>query len=119
MDKELKNRIAKRIGNNIAHLRGDRYNQAQLAQMLGISRSAIASYEAGNRIPNEEIQRKICDFFGVTPNYLRGIEDAVSFIDKDKELLIEIYNGGNSELKKDIVDYAIYRNNKEGGGNGY
>ncbi len=51
------------------------YTQAQAAGLLGISASAIGMYEQGRREPDLELTQKICDLYGITPNYLVN-EDA-------------------------------------------
>lgn len=43
-----------------------------LAKKLGVSYSAIAMYEQGNREPNNELALKICEIFNCTLDYLMG-----------------------------------------------
>ena len=43
-----------------------------LAKKLGVSYSAIAMYEQGNREPNNEIILKMCEIFNCTIDYLMG-----------------------------------------------
>ena len=45
------------------------YTQGQMADLLGISRSAVSMYETGNREPDLETLEK---FFNVDMNYLLG-----------------------------------------------
>ena len=52
------------IGRRLETLRGDR-TQAEVAEALGISQSAIAMYETGVRIPRDEIKVKLAEYFGV------------------------------------------------------
>ena len=53
-----------RIGKKIKELRLQKKMTAEdLAKALGISASAVIMYEAGNRIPRDEIKIKIADFF--------------------------------------------------------
>lgn len=47
-------------------------SQKDLADYLGITRQAVASYELSKRQPDYEILRKIADFFGVSIDYLLG-----------------------------------------------
>lgn len=49
--------------------------QKQVAEHLQISRSGYASYEIGQREPSFEMLRKICDFYGITADYLIGRTD--------------------------------------------
>ncbi len=54
--------------------------QPQLAERLGISRSAISMYERGEREPDSTTMEAIAKFFGVDMNYLYGMP-AVTFDD--------------------------------------
>ena len=54
-----------RIGNRLRDCRGDR-TMASVAEEMGISLSALANYESGIRIPNDEAKVLISKFYGVT-----------------------------------------------------
>jgi repressor LexA len=47
-------------------------SQSALASKLGVSKSAISMYEAGNRQPDFETEETIADFFNVSLDFLRG-----------------------------------------------
>lgn len=47
-------------------------NQSQLAQAIGVSRSAIGMYESGKREPDFMTLEKIADCFDVSIDYLHG-----------------------------------------------
>ncbi|MCL2556497.1 MAG: helix-turn-helix transcriptional regulator [Firmicutes bacterium] len=49
--------------------------QMQLAKELGFSRNTISQYERGEREPDFQTLKKLCDFFEVTSDYLLGFED--------------------------------------------
>lgn len=56
--------------------------QAELAEKLGVTYSAVSNYERGERVPNIETLETIADYFNVDMNYLLGktsIPRAVSF----------------------------------------
>lgn len=55
----------KTIGERLTKLRGTR-NQAEVAAACGISPSAVAMYERGDRVPRDEIKIKLAQFYGVT-----------------------------------------------------
>ena len=77
--------------------------QQQLADKLGISRSAVGMYEKGERDPNFETLELIADTFNVDMNYLLGkksttevIPDVYYLNDKTRKIAQEIYD--NDEL---------------------
>lgn len=77
--------------------------QQQLADKLGISRSAIGMYEKGEREPNFETLELIADTFNVDMNYLLGkksstevIPDVCYFNPETSKIAQEIYD--NKEL---------------------
>lgn len=48
------------------------YSQRQVASLLGISKSTIASYEAGRTQPDIETLGKLADFYVVSIDWLVG-----------------------------------------------
>lgn len=50
-------------------------SQKEVAQALGITLSAYSNYEQGIREPNLQIFSEICKYFGVSADYLLGLED--------------------------------------------
>lgn len=56
---------AKKIGNKLIELRSD-VSREKVANDLGISISALAMYEQGNRIPRDEIKIKIAQYYNKT-----------------------------------------------------
>ena len=74
MEKQLDARV---IGDRLRQLRGDR-TQAAVAEAVGVTDMAISQYEAGIRVPSDEIKLRLADFYGV------GIE-RLFFIRKFKE----------------------------------
>lgn len=62
-----------KCGDRIAYLREQRgYTQEELANRLGISRSALSHYEKNRREPDLQTLNAIADFFQVTVDYLFG-----------------------------------------------
>lgn len=68
--------------------------QQDLADALGITKSAISMYERGRRRPNFEVADAMADFFNVSIGYIsgssdirgsypRGVGDAVRQVDVD------------------------------------
>jgi len=50
------------IGKRLVELRGDR-SQAEIAEKIGTSVSALSMYERGERIPRDEIKVKIAEVY--------------------------------------------------------
>ena len=49
--------------------------QDEFGQKFGVVKSTISLYESGKSTPNDEIKRKICEYFNVTLDYLDGRSD--------------------------------------------
>ena len=50
-------------------------SQRQLADILNVSRGSVGNWESGTREPNLNTIRIIADFFGITIDYLLGVDD--------------------------------------------
>lgn len=53
----------KQIRTRLVDLRGKR-SQSEVAQAVGISPSALSMYEAGERIPRDEIKERLAEYYG-------------------------------------------------------
>ena len=90
--------------NSFKHIRKkNNLTQQQIADKLGISRSAVGMYEKGEREPNIETLKHIADTFNVDMNYLLGkspstevIPDTYYFNPETSKIAQEIYD--NKEL---------------------
>ena len=61
------------LGNRIKKERENlNLTREDLAKKIGVSYSAIAMYEQGNREPNNDIMLKMCDLFNCSIDYLMG-----------------------------------------------
>ena len=49
----------------LRHLRGKR-SRREIAEALGVSYSAYMKYERGERVPRDDVKKKIADFYGVS-----------------------------------------------------
>ncbi len=59
------------IGTKIQNLRKQRgMSQEQLAEALGVSRQAVSKWEAEQSVPDIDKIISICDYFGVTSDYI-------------------------------------------------
>ena len=50
-------------------------SQKALGKEIGVDNRTISQYETGLREPDFQILKKLCDFFGVTADYLLGFEE--------------------------------------------
>lgn len=50
-------------------------SQKEVASAIGVTLSAYSNYEQGIREPSYEILVNICKYYGVTSDYLLGLED--------------------------------------------
>jgi transcriptional regulator with XRE-family HTH domain len=50
-------------------------SQAQLAKEIDVTQPAIAYWETGKKIPNAQAIITLAQYFGVTTDYLLGLED--------------------------------------------
>lgn len=50
-------------------------SQAQLAKAIELSHTAIVYWETAQRVPNANAVVTIAQFFGVSTDYLLGLED--------------------------------------------
>lgn len=55
----------KSIAEKLTMLRGNR-KRSEVAEEIGISVSALSMYEAGNRVPRDEIKVSIAHHYGTT-----------------------------------------------------
>lgn len=50
-------------------------SQKEVASAIGVTLSAYSNYEQGIREPSYEILVNICKYYGVSSDYLLGLED--------------------------------------------
>ena len=56
-----------KIADRLIKLRGSR-TQAEVAQAIGVTPSAYSMYENGDRIPRDEIKKRIAEYYKRTVN---------------------------------------------------
>lgn len=56
-------------GAKLRQLRGDK-TQLEAATGIGITKSALAMYERDERIPRDEVKKRIADYYGVSILFL-------------------------------------------------
>ncbi|MDE7263974.1 MAG: helix-turn-helix domain-containing protein [Anaeroplasmataceae bacterium] len=86
--------IKKRIGQNLVQLRKrKKYTQMDLADIFKYSDKAISKWEKGESLPGIEILYQLCNFYGVTLDYLTHegtFEEKKEFLKKDRNSVNKI-----------------------------
>lgn len=107
------------FSNELIKLRKEKgLTQQELADKLGLSRSAIGMYEKGNREPNFETLELIADFFNVRMERLIGknpydfgntdFQNNVNAKSKTHLDLIQLINNLTDEQAQQALDYIDY-----------
>jgi phage repressor protein C with HTH and peptisase S24 domain len=100
--------LAKYAGNVIRKLREDRkWTQTDLAEKVGIGKSAIANYEAGTRAPKQDILFSLANLFGVS------INNFFPPINNKNKNIVSIYEQLESNRKSNVYKFAIDQLNKQ------
>lgn len=90
---------------NLKKLRLERgLTQKQLADALGIDRTAVAKYETGKNGATSEMLEKIADYFAVSSDYVLG---------RDQEINYALLDGGehfriDDATHREIMEFAGY-----------
>lgn len=98
------------------------YTQNDISKNLNVSKSSVAMWETGHRLPSPELYEQIADFFNVDIDYLYGrsdIRQAVRFdedgnpqytLSPDEVSLLDSYNKlndtGKQEARKRVQELA-------------
>ena len=78
--------LRKLIGKNLTELRKRKgLTQLKLAEMFNYTDRAVSKWESGETIPDIEVLYNLCEFYGVTLDYLTH-EDNEKYIKKDVKL---------------------------------
>lgn len=78
-----------------------------LAKKIGVSYSAIAMYEQGNREPNNELILKMCDLFNCSTDYLMGNSNLKLNSIVDIPQLLDTYQNYSNQSYMPKIEYDI------------
>lgn len=84
-----------------------KYNQEEMAKELGVSKSTIAMWETGKRLPSPELYEQIADYFNVDIDFLYGrtnIRKKYHYDIQGNEYVIT-ENSNNDQLYKRLLAY--------------
>lgn len=99
-----------------------RLTQVEMAKTLGVAKTTYASYEQNRRMPDNNIQNKIADFFNVTLDELHGrntnksknIEDDIEVLMfEDKDGWDELPKEKRKQILQELSDLADFYIEKE------
>ena len=103
------------IGERLRHLRRQRgLSQKELADIIGVYKSAVSHYETDKDSPSDKIKISIARYFNVSVDYLLGlIDEAVPFYDQDVYLwLPKDMRSDEKSLMMDFLDFIEYKRHK-------
>lgn len=98
------------FGEILQELRKDKgWKQSDLAEMLGLSKSAVGSYESGVSEPSFDNLVKISDLFNVNIDYLLGhIRDSTSWLDMSTEIKLDTGSIKLSDINETILSMELH-----------
>lgn len=89
------------LGIKLRELRtAKKLSQLQVAQRVGVSKSMISSYELSTRLPSYDVLIKLAAVYGVSTDYLFGIEkNRTITVDKLTDTQIALLGSMIDEMK--------------------
>ncbi|MDU3524262.1 helix-turn-helix transcriptional regulator [Clostridium sp.] len=99
----------KQLRSNISLENGKKFTQSDLAKALSISRSYLGDIESGRIIPNEDLLKKIANFFNIDVNEFINLELVEK--NKIKQSLFDINLLKDSDLDVLITNLLNLNNN--------
>lgn len=83
--------------------------QEEFGKEFGIVKSTVSLYENGKSTPNDEIKKKICEYFNVSLDYLLGLSDSritdySKVIKKSKDSVSFYNNIVESPMTNSLID---------------
>ncbi len=86
------------FGDILAELRHEKeLNQRELASELRISQALLSHYEKGTREPGLPFVGRVCDYFGVTADFVLGRSERTD---------IPVFSGATAELNRALMDFG-------------
>ena len=86
------------FGDILALLRHEKeLNQRELASELHISQALLSHYEKGTREPGLPFVGRVCDYFGVTADFVLGRSERTN---------IPVFSGATAELNRALMDFG-------------
>lgn len=86
-------------------------NQAEIAELLSISREAYSMYETHRRQPNNEMLRILADHYGVSVDYMLGrtdVPEVAMYLEEDEKFLLDTFRNVDSRARDTIMTLMRY-----------
>ena len=83
-----------------------RIRQAELANILGVSKFTVQSWEQDKSNPSYETLAKICQMYHVSSNFLLGLTDQLPTYQEDSS--VPLFQGLNEESQGMLKSYADF-----------
>ena len=102
------------IGEKLTILRkSKKISQKQLAEIIGVRKSAVSLYETNKNDPTDPIKIKLAKYFDVSLDYLLGITDykVKSYNENNFVKLPENVSEEEKLLIQHFVDFIVYNRN--------
>lgn len=102
------------IGERIKKLRKEKHlTQAQLGEILGVEKSAVAKWENGRtkNLKRDTLQAMAL-YFGVRPSYILEGEDHQLILNQQEVDLVTQFRSANEQQRR-IAFYALAMNEKD------
>lgn len=100
------------LGERVRDTRRDQgKTQAELADEVGTSQSAISQIEAGERSPTYDMIRRLADALGVAPGYLMGGSvrgEDVDELSPEEEAHFRQLRGLSEQGREELKEYMQY-----------
>lgn len=101
------------IGERLSELRKDMgYTQQELADMLGISKFSISSYENDKTTPDDDMKVKLAKKLNVSIDYLLGVTDE-PYPYQDDVTIVRISPKLSIQAVSEIKDFIRYVKDKD------
>lgn len=105
------------FGEILRKLRKERgITQEELARIIGVERSSIGKYEGKSKVlPSDEVKQRIAEFFGVSMDFLFGLEPTqvkqstsrqAEILGVDEIELLSLFRDLNAEGKGAVIQHA-------------
>lgn len=83
--------------------------QAKVAEVIGVSRSVVASWEMGTREPNAMELRSLCELFSASSDYLCGRTDNCTSLNMPRSYNIDLtlLNSDGKRILFEFYDFLV------------